>query len=49
MISSIEYIYDVSESAIPDMVIDGTQTAQAIIKDALNGSIKFVNNNGIIK
>lgn len=48
-ISSIEYIYDVSESAIPDMVIDGTQTAQAIIKDALNGSIKFVNNNGIIK
>lgn len=48
-ISSIEYIYDVRESAMPDIVIDGTHTAKAIIKDALNGSIKFVNNNGIIK
>ncbi len=48
-ISSIEYFYDVRQSAIPDIVLDGTQTAQAIIKDALTGSIKFVNNNGIIK
>lgn len=48
-VSSIEYVYDVIESAMPDIVIDGTKTAKAIIKDALNGSIKFVNNNGVIK
>lgn len=48
-VSSIEYTYDVRESIMPDMVIDGTQAAKAIIKDALNGTIKFVNNNGTIK
>lgn len=48
-ISSIEYIYDVRQSTIPDIVIDGTQTAQTIIKDALTGSIKFVNNNGNLR
>lgn len=48
-VSSIEYVYDVIESTMPDIVIDGAQTAKAIIKDAFNGSIKFVNNNGVIK
>lgn len=48
-VSSIEYVYDVIESAMQDIVIDGVKTAKAIIKDAINGSLKFVNNNEVIK
>lgn len=46
---SIEYVYDIVKYPMPDITLDGAQTAKAIIKDALNGSIKFITNSGDVK
>jgi len=46
---SIEYVYDVIKGELKPIVIDGTASAKAILKDAITGEIKFFNKDGTIK
>ena len=46
---SIEYVYDVLKGEQKSLVIDGTASAKAILKDAITGEIKFFNKDGTIK
>ncbi len=47
-IKSIKYLYEVNTGS-NEIVIDGSKTAKAILKDALNGEIKFFDKDGKIK
>ena len=46
---SIEYIYDILTSKQKPLIIDGTASAKAILKDAITGDIKFFDKDGTIK
>ncbi len=47
-IKFIKYLYEVNTGS-NEIVIDGSKTAKAILKDALNGEIKFFDKDGKIK
>jgi len=46
---SIEYVYDVLRGEEKPIIIDGSASAKAILKDAITGEIKFFNKDGTIK
>lgn len=48
-LNSIDYTYDISEGTPEPIIIDGTESAKAILKDAISGEIKFFDKNGKIK
>nr|WP_315251915.1 restriction endonuclease [uncultured Flavobacterium sp.] len=48
-VNSIEYLYDIREGKSKPVIIDGTEDAKAILKDAQSGEIKFFNKDGTIK
>ncbi|ALO14466.1 Restriction endonuclease [Salinivirga cyanobacteriivorans] len=48
-LNSIEYLYDVHAGEPKPIIIDGTASAKAILKDAITGEIKFFNKDGTIK
>jgi restriction endonuclease len=48
-LNSIEYVYDVLKGEQKPLIIDGTASAKAILKDAITGEIKFFNKDGTIK
>lgn len=48
-LNSIEYSYDVHSGEPRPIIIDGTESAKAILKDAISGEIKFFNKDGTVK
>ncbi len=48
-LNSIDYTYNVLKDEPEPVIIDGTASAKAILKDAISGEIKFFNKNGTIK
>ncbi len=48
-INSIEYVYDVLAGKEKPIIIDGTESAKAILKDAHSGEIKFFDKDGKVK
>jgi hypothetical protein len=48
-INSIEFLYNVKSGESRPVIIDGTESAKAILKDAISGEIKFFNKDGTIK
>jgi len=48
-LNSIEYLYDILTGEQKPLIIDGTASAKAILKDAITGEIKFFNKDGTIK
>lgn len=48
-LKSIEYLYDVEVGESKPVIIDGTKSAKAILKDAQTGEIKFFNIDGTVK
>lgn len=48
-LDSIDYTYDVLRGEPEPVIIDGTASAKAILKDAISGEIKFFNKDGTIK
>jgi len=48
-IISIEYNYDVLKGEPDPIIIDGTASAKAILKDAISGEIRFFDKNGNVK
>lgn len=48
-INSIEYLYDIRQGKSKPVIIDGTEDAKAILKDAQSGEIKFFSKDGKIK
>lgn len=48
-INNIEFLYDVNSGESKPIIIDGTESAKAILKDAISGEIKFLNKDGTVK
>jgi hypothetical protein len=48
-LNSIEYLYDLQVGEPDPIIIDGTESARAILKDAITGEIKFFNKDGTVK
>lgn len=48
-LKNIEYLYDVQTGEPKPLIIDGSESAKAILKDAISGEIKFFNKDGTVK